>query len=192
MPVRAGRSQHRQRRRLLHPHRPPEPPPEDHRRLGNPRLGRAFDPFGNEASVTGTLTNPLRFPGQYQDTETNLAQNWFRDYDSTIGRYAESDPVGLWGGMDTYGYASSNPLILFDPWGLANLNLFNPATSNYLWQQANQWKSEQLLFNIWTRQLSRSGGQPRESADASAVGQLDKARQKFPQPDSISRCLRYW
>ncbi|HEY0105571.1 MAG TPA: RHS repeat-associated core domain-containing protein, partial [Rhizomicrobium sp.] len=78
-----------------------------------------FDPFGNAASVTGTVANPLRFPGQYQDTETALAQNWFRDYDATIGRYAESDPVGLNGGINAYGYADQSPLVGFDSTGLS-------------------------------------------------------------------------
>jgi hypothetical protein len=27
----------------------------------------------------------LGFPGQYWDSETQLAQNWHRDYDSSIG-----------------------------------------------------------------------------------------------------------
>ncbi|MEJ1970017.1 MAG: RHS repeat-associated core domain-containing protein [Rhizomicrobium sp.] len=83
----------------------------------------AFDPFGNAASVTGTLTNPLRFPGQYQDTETNLAQNWFRDYDSTIGRYIESDPIGLIGGINLYAYAGNNPLTRLDIQGLVTLQI---------------------------------------------------------------------
>ena len=39
----------------------------------------------------------LRFPGQYFDRETNVAYNYFRDYDPAIGRYVESDPVELRG-----------------------------------------------------------------------------------------------
>jgi RHS repeat-associated protein len=76
-----------------------------------------FDPFGNVVSVTGTVTNPLRFSGQYADSETVLAQNWFRDYDSSVGRYTESDPIGLLGGADTYGYAGQNPVSEIDPRG---------------------------------------------------------------------------
>lgn len=60
----------------------------------------------------------LRFPGQYADAETALNQNWFRDYDPTIGRYIQSDPLGLVGGTNTYAYAASNPVRFSDPMGL--------------------------------------------------------------------------
>ncbi|NYZ70408.1 RHS repeat-associated core domain-containing protein, partial [Endozoicomonas sp. SM1973] len=52
----------------------------------------------------------LRFPGQLADAESGLFYNYFRDYDPTLGRYIESDPIGLEGGLNTYGYAYQNPL----------------------------------------------------------------------------------
>ncbi len=59
----------------------------------------------------------LRFPGQYFDQETNLHYNYFRDYDPSIGRYIQSDPIGLDGGINTYLYAF-DPLTQIDPLGL--------------------------------------------------------------------------
>jgi RHS repeat-associated protein len=58
----------------------------------------------------GAFDLPLRLPGQYFDKETNVHYNYFRDYDPSIGRYEESDPIGLKGGLNTYAYVSGNPL----------------------------------------------------------------------------------
>ncbi|MBK8970023.1 MAG: RHS repeat-associated core domain-containing protein [Hahellaceae bacterium] len=75
-------------------------------------------PFGEVTQTTGTLAQPLRFPGQYADPETGYSYNYFRDYDPSVGRYVQSDPIGLRGGLNTYGYVYQNPLIRIDPFGL--------------------------------------------------------------------------
>ena len=78
------------------------------------------DTFGTGAanenpSGLGAFSFNLRFPGQYFDAETGLHYNYFRDYDPTIGRYVESDPIGLDGGVNTYAYVTNHPLRNYDP-----------------------------------------------------------------------------
>ena len=64
------------------------------------------------------FTMNLRFPGQYADKETNLNYNYYRDYNPQTGRYIQSDPIGLNGGINTFGYVGGNPLSKIDPMGL--------------------------------------------------------------------------
>jgi RHS repeat-associated protein len=86
-------------------------------------------PFGGIYALTvGTITNNLRFPGQYFDGETGLAQNYFRDYRSTIGRYWSPDQLfaldvthGVWPAElspGQYAYVESSPVNYIDPFGL--------------------------------------------------------------------------
>jgi RHS repeat-associated protein len=70
---------------------------------------------------------PLRFPGQIFEAYSNLNYNYFRDYDPNTGRYVQSDPIGLQGGLNTYSYVMGNPLAFTDILGLAPGDLFATA-----------------------------------------------------------------
>jgi RHS repeat-associated protein len=80
------------------------------------------DPDGNGTPVRFDL----RFPGQQYDASTGLHYNYFRDYEAGTGRYVESDPIGLRGGVGTYVYALSIPLIAVDPSGEAPICAAGP------------------------------------------------------------------
>jgi RHS repeat-associated protein len=62
-----------------------------------------------QSGFAGNVTNSVRFPGQFFDHETGFHQNGFRDYVPNLGRYLESDPIGLAGGLNRYRYANANP-----------------------------------------------------------------------------------
>ena len=77
-----------------------------------------YKPFGEVNITTNTITNNLRFPGQYYDAETGLHYNRYRDYNPALDRYIEWDPIGLKGNdLNLYAYVR-NPLRFIDPWGL--------------------------------------------------------------------------
>ena len=83
-----------------------------------------LDTFGGGAanenpSGLGVFSFNLRFPGQYYDAETGLHYNYFRDYDPSVGRYVESDPIGLAGGLNTFAYVANTPIRYIDSKGLA-------------------------------------------------------------------------
>lgn len=83
--------------------------------------------FGYVDEVQSKITNPLRFPGQYYDQETGLHHNYFRDYDPSLGRYLQIDPVGFRGGVNVYLYVYSNPLNMFDDAGTTPVHAIGAA-----------------------------------------------------------------
>lgn len=96
--------------------------------LGTPtlltnRLGRVVadteaTPFGETYIDYAEIPHNSRFSGQYRDSETELHYNYFRYYYPNIGQYIQSDPIGLAGGLNTYGYVAANPINAVDPMGL--------------------------------------------------------------------------
>ena len=93
---------------------------------GNTAVWRwdSADPFGlaqpaDTLSDLGRFDYNPRFPGQLYDRETSLHYNYYRDYDPQTGRYIQSDPIGLAGGINTYAYVGGNPLKYVDSFGLA-------------------------------------------------------------------------
>ena len=78
-----------------------------------------YEPFGETDELTSSVSQALRFPGQYADGESGFSDNYFRTYDPSVGRYTQSDPIGLAGGLNTYGYALNNPPGYSDSRGLS-------------------------------------------------------------------------
>jgi RHS repeat-associated protein len=123
------------------------------------------DPFGtnlpnSNPQGAGGFTYNLRFPGQLFDGQVGLHYNYARNYDPAVGRYIESDPIGLRGGINTYAYAGDNAMSRIDPQGLAftysqtgdtvtinaTISIYGPNASQGL---AQSWQSG--INNYWNQ-----------------------------------------
>lgn len=83
--------------------------------------GEAFGNTAPEQDADGDGTGfvlDMRFAGQRADAASGLNYNYFRGYDTSTGRYVESDPIGLGGGVSTYAYVGGNPVTGIDSLGL--------------------------------------------------------------------------
>jgi RHS repeat-associated protein len=90
-------------------------------RFANLDLNQSFG-----STTVPAVTFNLRYPGQYFDQESGLHYNYHRSYSATTGRYTQSDPIGLDGGWNRFGYVGQNPLGFTDPLGLQK----GPASPN--------------------------------------------------------------
>ncbi len=87
---------------------------------GRTAWSATIDPFGRaHISADSAIEFDLRFPGHFADAEIGLHYNRFRYYDPRLGRYLQSDPLGIAGGLNLYAYMS-NPLTAVDVRGLTD------------------------------------------------------------------------
>ncbi len=127
-----------------------------------------YKPYGETKPLEDTATQNLRFPGQYADAETGYYQNGLRDYDPILGRYLESDPIGLLGGLNTYAYAMDNPLKLIDPMGTESVDeayqrqlreweqWVNESVDDAYQRQRREWKQ-------WQKEMQKRIQEKREA-----------------------------
>jgi RHS repeat-associated protein len=187
--------------------------------MNTPWDWRSRDPFGAEEPlimVGGPAYFNHRFPGQMADAETGLYYNYYRDYDPQTGRYIQSDPIGLRGGINTYAYVGGNPVSYTDSFGLTraqvdcmlgkarenNPDLNVPSTidisSNFDGMDTavtNPATLNVTLSNFYNGQLDRDGMYSlyktivHESIHRTK-GRLDMIRRPFNHPDIYAEAAK--
>lgn len=92
-------------------------------RVGEKVRPGIFEGNENRVSALLAIAAPHRIKASHRRRwRVAVGQSVFRDYDASIGRYSQSDPIGLGGGFSTYGYVDQDPLAGIDPKGLARVH----------------------------------------------------------------------
>jgi RHS repeat-associated protein len=100
-----------------------------------------YDAYGN-ASVTGSVTSPFQFAGQYTDAESGLVYMRARYYDPCSGQFISRDPAAAFT-REAYAYVADNPLNGIDPSGLVCWQFWDSSKCNNTLTQVETWATTQ-------------------------------------------------
>jgi RHS repeat-associated protein len=125
-----------------------------------------YDEFGNVLADSAPGFQPFGFAGGLRDRDTGLTRFGARDYDPTVGRWTNKDPLRFEGGrIGLYDYSGQDPINYLDPEGLSVIQRGGPEdpffcdklldalvrTRDILAQRAQELREDPLglQFNNW-------------------------------------------
>ena len=98
---------------------------------GTVRARYDYDPYGVRTKLSGDLDTEIGYTGHRYHSTSGLHLALYRAYDGELGRWISEDPIGEEDEVNLYGYVGGGPLSAVDPFGLWNLNLFDPKDPVY-------------------------------------------------------------
>jgi RHS repeat-associated protein len=138
---------------------------------GNTTAAYAYAPYG-EASRSGSADAPFQFTGRENDGASGLYYYRARYYSPQLGRFIQSDPIGLDGGINTYAYVGGDPVSLIDPLGL---DIMDP-----VWEviyDNTGWAPAPSTVDFWAGM-----------GDTASFGLTDKIRDLHGTNDEVNKC----
>lgn len=157
------------------------------------------DAFGNGQPTVDSLfaqDGPfnLRFPGQYYDEETVLHYNYYRDYDPSLGRYLQPDPIGLAGGLNRFSYVSADPTNSTDPNGLTRIRINYFAPSDRVGANLTQLPQTENTIQVFGHGYTDCNGisDERGSPNPMLTARYKRARSAAPtiDPATLARQIK--
>lgn len=82
---------------------------------GNKAVDYQYGPYG-QTEADAVHDNPFQYTGRENDG-TGLYYYRARYYSPELGRFIQSDPIGLGGGINSYSYVNADPISKVDPTG---------------------------------------------------------------------------
>jgi RHS repeat-associated protein len=150
-------------------------PIEVENELGKVVWRARITPYGMaEVEIGESFHMPLRFPGHYFDVETRLHYNRFRYYDPLLGRYLQSDPDGIEGGLNLYGYGEGNPLKNVDIQGLTCITEKKKKRSKLRWKAKKERNKKRRAPKRTRKALKKKGGDLVKIAQEKAIEAKNK------------------
>lgn len=125
------------------------------------------NPWSEVTPTSNGYVYNLRSAGEYADSETGLNDNIHRTRNPSLGRFGQSDPTGLFGGISTYAAVGNNPLRLTDRLGLQDEEDEDPYEAWLEWEGSllgpNQANQTQYQVDMEQGECMAPGAKPSAS-----------------------------
>ncbi|MCU1602393.1 MAG: sle, partial [Frankiales bacterium] len=116
-----------------------------------------YDGYGVVTATPGAPVNPLLFQSSYLDSDTGLYDMGARNYDPSLGRFTQRDPlerpVGI-SAVSSYAFVDDRPTVFSDPTGMYE------ASSNVFWAHTTDEANGGAIagYSVTLFKVAKAGG----------------------------------